>query len=73
MNTQLKRKIVFVLWMGGITTGVISFVILATNLGFPSGFTLRWLRSWFTGYAIVVPAMLVIGPRVQARVDRLIH
>lgn len=73
MNTQLKRKIAFVLWMGGMTTGVISFVILATNLGFSRDFALRWLRSWATGYVIVVPSMLVIGPRVQARVDRLIH
>lgn len=72
MNTPLKRKIAFVLWMGGMTTGVISFVIIATNLGFVNGFVLRWLRSWLTAYAIVVPAMLVIAPRVQARVDHLI-
>ena len=34
MNTQLKRKIAFALSMGIVTTGIISFVLLALNLGF---------------------------------------
>ncbi|MGK9237296.1 DUF2798 domain-containing protein [Inquilinus limosus] len=72
MNTQLKRKIAFALSMGIVTTGIISFVLLALNLGFPEGFALTWLRSWATGYVIVIPAILLIGPRLQAQLDRLI-
>jgi hypothetical protein len=34
MSTQLKRKIAFSLSMGVVTTGIISFVVLALNLGF---------------------------------------
>jgi uncharacterized membrane protein SpoIIM required for sporulation len=73
MNTQLKRKIVFALVMGVVTTGIISFVLLALNLGFSKGFALTWLRSWGVGYVIVIPAILLIGPRLQTQVDRLIH
>jgi Protein of unknown function (DUF2798) len=73
MNTQLKRKIAFTLSMGIVTTGIISFVLLALNLGFSSEFALAWLRSWVVGYVIVVPAILLIGPRLQAQVDRLVH
>lgn len=73
MNTQLKRKIVFALVMGVVTTGIISFALLALNLGFSKGFALTWLRSWSIGYVIVIPAILLIGPRLQARVDRLIN
>jgi uncharacterized membrane protein SpoIIM required for sporulation len=73
MNTQLKRKIAFALAMGVLTTGIISFALLALNLGFPKGFALTWLRSWGVGYVIVTPAILLIGPRLQARIDRLIH
>ncbi|NNH33459.1 DUF2798 domain-containing protein, partial [Rhizobium sp. SEMIA 4085] len=72
MNTQLKRKIAFALSMGIITTGIISFVLLALNLGFSKGFVLTWLRSWSIGYLIVIPAILLIGPRLQAHVDRLV-
>lgn len=72
MNTQLKRKIVFALAMGIVTTGIISFAILSINLGFQRGFVLTWLRSWGIAYVIVIPAILLIGPRVQAQVDRLI-
>ena len=72
MNTQLKRKIAFSLSMGVVTTGIISFVLLAVNLGFSNQFTSAWLRSWAIGYVIVVPAILLIGPRLQAQVDRLV-
>ncbi len=72
MNTHLKRKIAFSLSMGIVTTGLISFVLLAVNLGFSNQFTLAWLRSWAISYAIVIPAILLIGPRLQAQVDRLV-
>ena len=72
MNAQLKRRIAFALSMGVITTGVVSFVIIAFNLGFSDRFASVWLRSWALGYAIAIPAILVIGPRLQAQVDRFI-
>lgn len=72
MNTTLKRKIAFALSMGVVTTGIISFVLLVLNRGLADGFVLTWLRSWGVGYAIVIPAILLIGPRLQARIDRLI-
>jgi hypothetical protein len=73
MDTQLKRKIAFSLLMGAVTTGIISFVLLAINLGFSADFGLTWLRSWVIGYALVIPAILLIGPRLQAQVDRLVR
>jgi uncharacterized membrane protein SpoIIM required for sporulation len=72
MSTQLKRKIVFALSMGVVTTGIISFLLLAMNRGFAKGFTLAWLCSWAVGYVIVIPAILLIGPQLQARIDRWI-
>lgn len=72
MTTQAKRKIAFALLMGIVTTGIISFSLLAINLGFPRYFVATWLRSWATAYAIVIPAILVLGPRLQAQVDRRI-
>lgn len=72
MNTAIKRKIAFALSMGVVTTGIISFVLLVLNRGLADGFVLTWLRSWGIGYLIVIPAILLIGPRLQARIDRLI-
>ena len=72
MDTQLRRRIAFALTMGIVTTGIISFTIVSLNLGFTDKFALQWLRSWATAYAIVIPNILLIGPRVQAVIDRLI-
>jgi hypothetical protein len=73
MNTQLKRNIAFALSMGLLTTGIISLVVVALNLGFSPGFAIAWLRSWAAAYIIVIPAILLIGPRLQAQVDRLVN
>jgi hypothetical protein len=73
MNVKLKRKIAFALLMGIVTTGLISFVLLALNVGFSKSFALLWLKSWGIAYAVVVPAILLIGPVLQAQIDRLIQ
>ncbi|NUO85989.1 MAG: DUF2798 domain-containing protein [Cupriavidus sp.] len=73
MNLELKRKIAFALAMGVITTGIISFALLALNMGFTEDFALGWLRSWGVGYVIVLPAILLVGPRLQAQVERWIR
>ena len=72
MNTELKRKVAFALSMGIVTTGIISFALIVLNRGLEDGFVLAWLRSWGASYLIVIPAILLIGPRLQARIDRLI-
>ena len=72
MRTELKRKVAFALLMGVVTTGIISFALIALNLGFSKEFLGLWLRSWGIGYVIVIPAILLIGPRLQAQIDRLI-
>lgn len=72
MNVQIKRKMTFALLMGIVTTGIISFSLVAVNLGFSADFVGIWLRSWATAYVIVIPAILLISPRLQAHIDRMI-
>lgn len=73
MNMHLKRKIAFALLMGIVTTGIITFVLLALNVGFSEKFAGAWLQSWAIGYVIVIPAILLIGPRLQALVDHMVQ
>jgi hypothetical protein len=72
MNIQVKRRIAFALTMGLVTTGIISFVLLAISIGFSPEFWMKWLRSWGIGYVVVIPAILLIGPRLQGWLERLI-
>jgi len=73
MNTEIKRKVAFALAMGVVTTGIISFALVAFNAGFTERFVMTWLRSWALGYVIVIPAILLVGPPLQARIDRWIR
>jgi len=73
MNTELKRKVAFATLMGIVTTGIISFVLVTVNLGMSSAFLRIWLRCWLISYLIVIPAILLVGPRLQAKVDRLFN
>ena len=71
IGVELKRKIAFAMSMGIVTTGIISFVLVTINLGMGSAFVRTWLRCWLISYLIVIPAILLVGPRLQARVDRM--
>jgi integral membrane sensor domain MASE1 len=65
----MKNKIAFALIMGAITTGIISFTLVAVNIGFNEKFLLIWLRSWGMAYLVVIPTILIVSPKVQKLVD----
>ena len=73
LSIDLKRKIAFAMLMGVVTTGIISFVLVTLNLGMASGFLRNWLRCWLISYLIVIPAILLVGPRLQTQVDRVFN
>jgi len=68
----MKHKIIFALIMGAITTGIISFSLIAINAGFTNRFLLVWPRSWVTSYFIVIPVILLVSPQVQKLVNRVV-
>ncbi|MFY9307988.1 MAG: DUF2798 domain-containing protein [Bacteroidia bacterium] len=69
----MKSKIAFALIMGIITTGIISFTLISINVGFGELFLRVWLKSWAMAYIVVIPAILIIGPRVQKLVDSMFN
>jgi hypothetical protein len=68
----MKNRIAFALIMGIITTGIISFTLISVNIGYTDKFPAIWLRSWGMAYLVVIPAILLIGPRVQNLVNKLL-
>lgn len=66
---ELKKKVVFALIMGVITTGIISFSLIAINLGFNDKFLNVWLKSWLLAYVFVIPAILFIAPQIEKLVN----
>jgi len=67
----MKKKIAFAMIMGIITTGIISFTLLSINMGFIANFAVIWLKAWSTAYLVVIPVILLVGPRVQKLVEML--
>ena len=68
----LPPRITFALAMGVITTGLISFSVILMNLGLRQDFTHLWIKSWGLGYVVVIPVLLIVGPRVQRLVDKVL-
>ena len=68
---ERKKKVVFALIMGIVTTGIISFSLIVINLGFSNSFLRVWLKSWVLAYLFVSPAILFIAPPIQKLVDGL--
>ena len=42
----MKHRIAFAVIMGIITTGIVSFTLIAVNVGFVQKFITVWVRSW---------------------------
>jgi hypothetical protein len=68
----MKKRIVFAMIMSTITTIVISFTIIAVNVGFVRNFAIIWLRSWCLSYLLAFTATLFLAPKVQLLVERLL-
>lgn len=62
---SIKQKIVTACILGLITTGIMSFTLVAINAGFDDGFFAKWGKSWILSYVIVVPVILGVAPKVQ--------
>ena len=67
----MKKRIVFAIIMGLIATCIISFTLVAVNLGFTDRFFLVWLRSWGLAYMVVIPLLLFLAPQVHRLVIRM--
>jgi hypothetical protein len=67
----LRRRLTFALSLSVVTTAIISFTLVAVNVGLVAGFAGVWLRAWGLAYLAVVPAILFLAPWVQRRVDRM--
>jgi hypothetical protein len=67
----MKEKLAFAMLMGIVTTCIISFTLIAINVGFSSRFLTIWLRSWGLAYMVAIPAILILGPKIQLLVNHL--
>ena len=69
LSIDQKKRITFSLVMGIITTCIISFVLVAVNMGFTDKFLYVWIKSWIIAYIFVIPAILLIAPALQNKID----
>ena len=67
----MKTKIAFAMIMGSVTTCIISFTLIAVNVGFIDRFLFVWLKSWAVSYLLAIPAILILSPKVQVLVSYL--
>ena len=67
----MKQKLAFSLIMVLITTGLVSFTLIAFNVGFGNRFVEVWLRSWLLAYVPALFSILFISPIVARFVNTL--
>jgi integral membrane sensor domain MASE1 len=69
INVEKKKRVVFSLIMGLITTGIISFTLVVVNIGFTQLFLKNWFISWSIAYIVVTPVILLFAPFLQNKID----
>jgi hypothetical protein len=68
----MKTRIVFALVMALITTSIVSFTLVAVHYGFSRSFVFVWMKSWMISYVTAVPLLILLAPRVNALVTRML-
>lgn len=48
---------------------IITFVMTALNLGFTHEFILKWMRGYVLGFAVALPSILIIAPKIRKVVE----
>ena len=56
--------------MALINASLISFILTAYNIGFPEDFIMRWIPNFIIAFSIVVPSIIVVGPKVSKFVSK---
>ena len=67
------RVYVFALLMSGCTGFIVSAIIIALHAKTLTAFLHAWPVAFLTAWPIVFVAILVIAPRVNTLVDRLVE
>jgi hypothetical protein len=65
----MKQRFAFALIMVSVTTGLVSFTLIATTKGFGSAFLVTWFRSWAISYLPAFFSVFFIAPFVQRLVQ----
>ena len=50
---------------------VMSFVMIAINMGFTDSFLFIWLRAWFVGFLVGIPTAALVVPLARKIVLRV--
>lgn len=66
----MKQRFIFALIMASINASLISFILTAYNIGFPSDFVVRWIPNFVIAFCIVVPSVVFLGPIVNKFVNK---
>ena len=69
IQIEKKKRIIFSLIIGLITTSIISFTLIVVNVGFTATFLVIWIKSWIVAYVVVIPVLLLIAPPIQKSID----
>lgn len=60
-----KSTLKFAFTMAFIVTSYISFILVAVNAGFDTGFIVLWLRSWIIAYLLAIPSLIFLPPYIR--------
>lgn len=66
-NRSLKSRIVFAFLMALMTTSVVVFVTVWSQLGWSEAFFEKWLSTFSIDYPVVVLMIMFFGPKLQQR------
>ena len=68
-----RFHLIFSLVMGTMMVTLMTFVITAVNVGFPSDFLRHWGRAFLITYVVAIPVIYYLAPIARKITGRFVH
>lgn len=65
MKFYKNPNLLFPFFMAFCMSGIMSFTMLAINVGFVSNFFPLWMRNFSIGFTVAVPTAIFFAPRIR--------
>jgi hypothetical protein len=67
-----KPRLILALLMSSVMVAMVTFLVTVLDLGFQSGFFVKWLKAYFIAWPVAAATAFVIMPPARRLTERIV-
>jgi Protein of unknown function (DUF2798) len=67
-----KPRLILALLMSSVMVAMVTFLVTVLDLGFQSGFFVKWLKAYFVAWPVAAATAFLIMPPARRLTERIV-